>query len=573
LSFDRQPGEDTGRLSWSAPEGFQPHGYQVFEGGEMVGETPDRSIAIDVKPGHTYRFAVRSLDPTAQATSCVNRLRQTVEFQPPARAAGLAATAVRKRSARLVWSPSAQGDARVSGYRVYRDGRPYKLVRGLSLRVATSAKPHKYRVAGKDARGNIGEQSNPIAVKKGHYPPKRPARLRATRVTESAVRLSWTAGKPGSGQIGGYRIFRDGIPVKQVKGLSGSDTKLAAATRYRYTVAAVDTWGFQSTPTPIVSLRTARPPQTFGEAHAFLLASTDESFRDLQRHYRQIGTVYPTYFQCRESDGALRGTDDPLMTRWAQVRGIRVLPRFNCQVPGTVHMLLTDPARRTKAISDIATLVRDNRYDGINIDFENGAAEDSGALTAFVSQLAGRLHAAGKQLSVEVSAKYEATTTGRSGFYDYEALARSADHVFVMNWGWHWETSLPGAPDDLEMCTRVADYVASLSNRNRFVLGTHLYGMDWPAGGGPANHATALENADVRALIQRYGTVPALDPVSDSWNFIYFDDAGVVHEVWYPTAATIARRIALATDRGLAIGFWRLGREDPAIWKNPQLAI
>ena len=45
---------------------------------------------------------------------------------------------------------------------------------------------------------------------------------------------------------------------------------------------------------------THRPPAaTQGRAHAFLLATTDESFRDLQRHYRQIGTVYPTYFECR----------------------------------------------------------------------------------------------------------------------------------------------------------------------------------------------------------------------------------------------------------------------------------
>jgi len=571
LSFERQPGEATGRLSWSSPAAFAPHGYEVSEGGEVVGETPDRSIAVKVKPGRTYVFAVRSLDPTAQRTGCVNRLRQKVSFQPPARAVGLAATAVRKQSARLVWSASAAGDARVAGYRVYRDGRPYRQVHGLSLRVSTSAKTHSYRIAGKDVRGNIGETSNPIGVMKGHYPPDRPGRLRATRVSESAVRLAWSAGKPRSGRIGGYRIFRDGVPVKQVKGLKGSDVKLAPATRYRYTVAAVDTRGFQSALTRVVSLRTARPPQTFGKAHAFMLASTDESFRDLQRHYRQIGTVYPTYFQCRESDGAVRGADDALVTNWAQVRGIRVLPRFNCQEPAAVHLVLTDAARRAAAVSEIVTLVKSNGYDGINLDLENGVPEDRDALTAFVSQVAGRIHAIGKRVSVEVSPKYQPTTTGRSGFYDYEGLARSADNVFVMNWGWHWETSLPGATDDLELCTKVADDVASMSNRDRFVLGTHLYGMDWPNGGGPVNHATALEFADVRALIERHGPVPVLDTLSDSWTFTYSDAAGVPHEVWYPTAATIARRIALARDRGLAIGFWRLGREDPAIWTDQQL--
>ena len=164
MSFERQPGEATGRLSWSSPAAFAPHGYEVSEGGEVVGETPDRSIAVKVRPGRTYLFAVRSLDPTAQRTGCVNRLRQKVSFQPPAPAVGLAATAVRKRSARLVWSASAAGDARVAGYRVYRDGRPYRQVHGLSLRVSTSAKTHSYRIAGKDVRGNIGEPSTPVGV-------------------------------------------------------------------------------------------------------------------------------------------------------------------------------------------------------------------------------------------------------------------------------------------------------------------------------------------------------------------------------------------------------------------------
>ena len=145
--------------------------------------------------------------------------------------------------------------------------------------------------------------------------------------------------------------------------------------------------------------------------------------------------------------------------------------------------------------------MRRHGYDGINIDFENGPATDRDALTAFVSELAAQLHAIGKDLSVEVSAKFQHTTTGRSGLYDYEALGAAADHVFVMNWGWHWSTSAPGAPDDMEMCRRVADYVASMPNKERFVLATHMYGMDWPAGGGPAHTAAALEYADVQALI------------------------------------------------------------------------
>ena len=77
------------------------------------------------------------------------------------------------------------------------------------------------------------------------------------------------------------------------------------------------------------------PGATQGRAHAFLLATTDESFRDLQRNYRQIGTVYPTYFECRAADGVIIGREDPLITSWSRLRGIRVLPRFSARPPCT----------------------------------------------------------------------------------------------------------------------------------------------------------------------------------------------------------------------------------------------
>ena len=485
---------------------------------------------------------------------------------PPA---GFAVTDAGSGGVRLVWSRSGPNTARVSGYRVYRDGRFYRRVRGRSVRVRVS-RLRTYRVAAVDTRGRPGAKSGVVKVVRRHRPPGRPGRLKR-RVTKSGVRLSWSRSARRSGKIAGYRIYRDGVLVRQVRGTAARDRDLAPGTRYRFTVAAIDTHGYMGRGTRL-SLRTARPKPTRGRAHAFLLASTDESFRDLQRHYRHIGTVYPTYFECEDPHGELVGRDDPLVTRWSRLRRIRVLPRFDCQRPAALHSILTDAGVRSATIAKLVGLVRRHDYDGINIDFENGAASDRDALTSFIAELAERLHALGKDLSVEVSAKYQHTTTGRSGLYDYEALGAAADHVFVMNWGWHWSTSAPGAPDDMEMCRRVADYVAAMPNKTRFVLATHLYGMDWPAGGGPANRATALEYADVQALISQYRAVPVLDPASDAWTFRYTDSTGVPHEVWYPDAATIARRVALARERGLGIGFWRLGREDQRVWSDPQIA-
>jgi spore germination protein YaaH len=358
--------------------------------------------------------------------------------------------------------------------------------------------------------------------------------------------------------------------VRQVQGRSATLVNLAPATTYKLTVAAVDRRGYLGGQARSIAVSTAMPPATDGRAHAFLLATTDASFHDLQRHYRQIGTIYPTYYECRSGDGAILGVDDPLVTRWSKMRKIKVLPRFDCQRPSTLNRILNDMATRTSVIEGLAGLVQTHGYDGINIDFEAGYATDRDALSAFTRALAARLHPLGAQITIEVSPKNRPTTTGRSGFFDYPALAAAADHVFVMNWGYHWSTSEPGAPDYYPSAKSVADYVATMPHKSKWVLGTNLYGMDWPNGGGPGNVATAMEFGTMQALIARVGARPAYDSTADSWHFEYTEN-GVHHEVWFSTAATIGRRIQLAADRGLGIGFWRLGEEDEAVWADGRL--
>jgi len=572
LAFHRTVGERTATLTWQVPKGTPPGSFAVFRNGTRVGETAGRSFAVTVEPGHRYVFGVQALDSSGQGEPCVAKLKQNVRFHPPGRTPGLAVTGGGNR-VRLVWSRAARGDGRLAGYRVLRDGKLLRRVHGTSLTILIPAgRPHGFVVMAADTRGHVGPRSNPVRVVRGRRAPGAPARVRTKRVGEDAVLITWSAGKRRSGRIAGYRIYRNGILLGQVHGRRRHDRNLMAATRYRYSVAAVDTLGYMSAPLARASIKTPTPDATRGRAHAFLLASAGESFLDLQRHYTQIGTVYPTYFDCDSTDGSVTGKDDPAITSWSQLRRIRVLPRFNCQQQDVVHRILTDPVTRDSTIAALVGLVQQNGYDGINLDFENGDAADRAALTAYVERLGASLHATGAKLSVDVSPKYEPTTTGRSGLYDYEAIARAADTVFVMNWGWHWTTSEPGAPDDLALCRQVADYLATMPNRSRFVLGTQMYGMDWASGGGAASPGVALEHADVESLLSRYGLMPELDPAADSWVFTYSDAAGTPHEVWFPDAATIARRVRLARERGLGIGFWRLGREDPDVWADPLIA-
>src|SRR6185295_9789585 len=184
---------------------------------------------------------------------------------------------------------------------------------------------------------------------------------------------------------------------------------------------------------------TAPPVPSTGSAHAYLLATTDQSFVDFQAHYRSIGVVHPTYFQCNRDTSAIEGRDDPLVTQWAQARRVKVLARFDCQSAAAIDAILNDPATRANTLNGLVGLVSRYGYDGISLDLEAGAPGNRAALTSFVAELGRRMHAAGRLLSMAVSPKSsDILGHSRSGIFDYRALVPNVDWIFVMNWGVHW---------------------------------------------------------------------------------------------------------------------------------------
>ena len=103
-----------------------------------------------------------------------------------------------------------------------------------------------YRVTAEDAAGNVGAASDETAAtaRSDTTPPSKPAGLTATAGPRSAS-LSWTAASDNVG-VAGYRVFRDGSQVATTASSSYTDSGLATATTYTYTVEAYDAQGNRS---------------------------------------------------------------------------------------------------------------------------------------------------------------------------------------------------------------------------------------------------------------------------------------------------------------------------------------
>ena len=395
--------------------------------------------------------------------------------------------------------------------------------------------------------------------------PDAPGNVHAITIADTSVALAWDVAHDPDGTVKRYAVYRNGVLLGQPSTTGFLASHLAPATSYAFTVVAIDGGGHQSGASAL-DLTTLAPLPATGPAYAYMLATTGASFEDLQRHYMQIAAVSPTYFHLGP-DLAILGQDDPLVTGWARLRGIDVEPRVESQDPAILHALLSSPANRSDLIARISALVAENGYDGINIDFEAGAAADRPLLTAFASQLAQTLHAQGAKLTMAVAAKTGATLTGRAGFYDYPALAGIADRLFVMAWDLHWATSPSGPISDATWVAKIIKYITSVPNYQRFTIGTQLYGFDWPLGA----RATPLEWDDMTAMQATLGVQTAWDAVAQEPYFTYTDTSGVVHTAYYANAQSVQGRLGQARAAGLGVGLWRLGDEDQETWNIPSL--
>ncbi len=576
VRFVRTPHRPSGVVTWRAPRRLPAGagGYRVFRNGRVVGQTrlAQRRMRVTFRPGRLLRFEVRIALRTGRLTSCKARLTLKPPWQAPGAPGDLVAQAGNDTIA-LSWQPAARGDGALNGYRLFVDGRVLRQVATTTALVTLSPlHAHTVAVAAVDTQGTLSPLSNTVSVTPGHAPPTTPGPLAAAAAGPSSIRVTWPASTAYGGARVSYRVLRNGRVVGQTTGTAYVVGNLAPGTGYSFTAVAVDSLGYSSPESGAATATTDAPTKSTGSVHAFLLASTGASFRDLQAHYQQIGTIYPTYYDCL-GNGTFVGHDDPLVTAWSRLRGIRVEARFDCQSTATLHALLADPGARGAVIAQMVAQANASGWDGINMDFEDGAAADRAAYTRFITEAAAALHAAGKTLSVDVSAKTrDVPNHPRSTFFDYDALSAQADTLFVMCWGIHWRTSGPGAIDAWPWVSQVAGYLSARPNRAKYVLGFGMYGFDWPAGGGGIHPGTPLEWDDIQSLLARTGGQVVYDAAQHAPHFTYTDGYGVPHDVWFTDAQSLGERIALAHSTGVGIGLWRLGDEDQSLWADPLLA-
>jgi spore germination protein YaaH len=311
-------------------------------------------------------------------------------------------------------------------------------------------------------------------------------------------------------------------------------------------------------------------------------------------HGQLLHEVSPFWFSAKGAteialDGSTTAEQGPAMINAIRAQGAKLLPSIVDGMPkGGMAALLADPAARTAHVGAIVTLVQQNGYDGIDIDYEGFAFVDDRATwettrpnwVAFIDELATALHADGKLLTVSIPPIYDGERTGDSGYwvYDYAAMGESVDRIRIMAYDYSVSEPGPIAPLDwVRSVIRAAKKV--VADDTKLVLGVPLYGRNWvvaTTGTCPADAegTTPVTQRTVDDLAAKRGAQPVRVEGTGESTFEYQLEVtdGVTtctqtREVHFVDATGARERVDIAREERIGgVAFWALGFDGEAVW-------
>ena len=240
---------------------------------------------------------------------------------------------------------------------------------------------------------------------------------------------------------------------------------------------------------------------------------------------------------------------------------------FDRSIPAAI--LETESTRRRHAAA-VAAWCKDHDLAGVDVDWEALKASDRDAFSAFVEELARRLHDDGRLIAVDVVPKLREPggwDTPRA--QDWARLGRAVDQFRVMTYNYSGSWSGPGPLSPPDWIDRVLSYAESQVPPRRIVMGLGFYGRDWQG-----STTKDLIWSDVQAI--RVGDSPKELRTGSRELYLAYRRVGAVHQAFFPDAAAIRPKVAMMLSRHphlRGVYAWEMGQEDPHAWRELARAL
>lgn len=448
----------------------------------------------------------------------------------------------------------------------------------------------------------------------GDNPPSAPGTPTASDVTDTSVKLSWSAATDDNG-VKNYDVLRDGAKVATVTGTSYTNTGLTAGTDYSYAVQARDTADQTGPASGSVAVRTTggggEPPVgdkiklgyftnwgvygrnyhvknlvTSGSAQK--ITHINYAFGNVQGGKCTIGDAYADYDKAytaaQSVDGVADTWDQPLRGNFNQLRKlkaqyphIKVLWSFGGWTwSGGFGQAVQNPAAFAQSCYD---LVEDPRwadvFDGIDLDWEYpnacGLSCDTSGPAAFTTMMQAMRAKFGPNNLVTAAVTADASSGGKIDAADYGPAAQYIDWYNVMTYDFFgaWAKNGPTAPHSpltsyagipqsgFNSAEAIAKFKAKGVPAKKLLLGIGFYGRGWTGvtQAAPGGTATGPATGTYEQGIEDYKVLKNSCPATGTIAGTAYAHCGT--NWWsYDTPATVTSKMGWANNQGLGGAFF-----------------
>ncbi len=267
-----------------------------------------------------------------------------------------------------------------------------------------------------------------------------------------------------------------------------------------------------------------------------------------QAHAADLTHVYPDWLQLSADGRSITadawtpaknpGTQE--LVKIAAAKGVRVVPVLSNSDGGKfdsqrVDAMLDNPATAAAVADSLTRFVVGNGYSGLQIDFELVSPSSLQKLGPWLTDLARRLHASGRELSIALATDFDNASVRR--------LTAPVDYAVIMAYDEHELSDKPGPVASATYVNNSLKRFVGLAPPGKLVLGVGTYGYDWAVNSADAHSVTNQQAMSLAAGYrddEKPQDVIDFDPNALEPTFQYNDEQNQTHEVWFLDATTVA---------------------------------
>ncbi len=311
----------------------------------------------------------------------------------------------------------------------------------------------------------------------------------------------------------------------------------------------------------------------------------ETSRASLERNIGSLTHFIPEWLHINEDGGKIIDSRIPEdrddITPLVRSHGLPIIPLINNFIDSTlhehqghwssqaVHNLVSVPATRAKFIQDLKAMLLREKWQGVNIDFEQPAPEDKDNLTQFMRELYMEFHSAGLLVCQD--------TAIDDPNFDRQALVKYNDFLIPMVYDEHSPGEDGGGAGSIASMKWTEEQLHQLFEvekipPQKIVLGIGNYAYDWQDGdvnADPLSFQSAILQAKESQDPKEANIAKIrLDPATLNPFYRYIDDDNKSHSVWMLDAASTYNQLRIARKYPtLGVALWYMGGEDPSVWQ------